>query len=269
MYRLAAWLGLFSWFIVSAASAQVATDSPEYTATIQEALGEFADGHFQEARALFLRAHALQPSARTLRGLGISAFELRLYDDAVRQLEGALASQVKPLDGALRSETQQLLERAYVFLGRYDLRMQPSFAHLVVDGVESDLRAGQRLLLSIGRHQLEATAPAYESDKRTLDVAGGERTQLSFTLTKLPAPPVLASVAATPSKGAPAAQPLDQPRSDRRLYKNPWLWTATGVAVVAIVAAVALAGRDTQTREREPVRTDPDVAIIQGLVLAP
>jgi hypothetical protein len=271
MFRLAAWFGLFVWLTGSAASAQLVTDSPEYTATVQEALAEFDDGHFQEARALFLRAHALQPSARTLRGLGISAFEMREYDDAARKLEGALASQVKPLDGALRIETQQLLERAYVFVGRYELGMQPSFAHLIVDGAESDLRAGQRVLLSIGRHQLEAHAPAYESDKRTLDVAGGEHAGLSFTLVKLAPPPVvLAPTAATPSRAVPAARPSDPPRTDRQLYENPWLWTATGVAVVAIVAtAVALAGRDTRTREREPYLTGPNVAIIDGLVLAP
>jgi hypothetical protein len=271
MFRVAAWLGLFAWLTVSTSSAQVAPDSAEYTAAVREALAEFDDGNFAEARALFRRAHELQPSARTLRGLGISAFDLREYEDATRKLEEALASRVKPLDGALRSETQQLLERAYRFLGRYELSMQPTFARLLVDGVESDVRAGQRLLLSIGRHQLEARAPAYESDKRMLDVAGGEHTGLSFTLTKLPvAPVVLASVTPSQRGTAPATLLLDAPRSDRRLYKNPWLWTATGLVVVAIVVtAVALAGRDTRTRERAPYITGPNVAVVDGLVLAP
>lgn len=263
-----AWLGLVFCLLVPTALAQVPPDSPEYTAAVREALAEFDAGHFQEARALFLRAHTLQPSARTLRGLGISAFELRDYEDAARKLEGALGSRVKPLEGALRSDTQQLLERAYGFVGRFELAMEPSFAHLLVDGAESDVRAGQRLLLSIGRHQLEARAPAYESDRRTLDVAGGEHTGLSFSLTKLPvAPVVIAPVVELPREPAPSPPRMDEPRTDRPLYKNPWIWTATGVAVVAIVVtAVAVAGRDTQTREREPLLTSDNVAVLRGLV---
>jgi hypothetical protein len=234
-------------------SAQVLVDSPRYTATIREALAEFEDGHFPEARALFQRAHELQPSARTLRGLGISAFELREYEDATVRLEEALASTVKPLDGKLRSDTESLLHRTYGFVGRYVLGLEPHFAQLLVDGAETDVRAGQRLLLSIGRHQLEARAPAYESDRRTLDVTGGENVGLSFTLTQIPVAPIvtvpLAPTALQVVQAAPAAAPAraDEPR--RPLYKNPWLWTG----VVVVVAAIVIGASVAATRDRTSI----------------
>lgn len=247
MSRWHVWLGCLAWMFVCVSSptfAQLAADPPEYTAAIREALAEYNDGNYPEARALFLRAHELQPSARTLRGLGISAFALRQYEDATGKLEAALASTAKPLDGKLRVDTEDLLRRSYNFVGRYELGLAPSNAQLLIDGAETDLRSGQRLLLSIGRHYLEARAPAYESDKRTLDVAGGENTGLSFTLTQIPVQPIVAApVVPTPVQVAQAAPVDPAVRSDeprRPLYKNPWLWTGVGVAVAAIVIGVSV-----------------------------
>jgi hypothetical protein len=248
------------WFAVSSpTSAQSASDSRDYNMLVREALAEFDDGNFPESRALFLRAHELQPSARTLRGLGVAAFALREYEDATRKLEEALASTVKPLDGQLRQETQNLLERAYGFVGRYELGLSPLHALILVDGAETDLHHGDRLLLSIGRHTLEARAPGYESDRRTVDVAGGENTGLSFSATLLPPAPIVAPapvvVVATPLEAARAATPVPapimaSPRSDRPpLYKNPWLWAGVGTAVVIVVVAVSVAA----TRDRSSI----------------
>jgi hypothetical protein len=205
-----------------------------------------------------LRAHELQPSARTLRGLGVAAFALREYEDATLKLEEALASTVKALDGQLRQETQDLLERAYGFVGRYELGLSPLHALILVDGAETDLHHGDRMLLSIGRHALEARAPGYESDRRTVDVAGGENTGLSFSATLLPPTPSVAPgpvVVATPLEAARAATLapapiMASPRSDTPpLYKNAWLWAGVGTAVVIVVVAVSVAA----TRDRSSI----------------
>lgn len=47
-----------------------------YRDAIDTALQEMGLGNYEEAREQFARAHALSPNARTLRGLGISEFEL-------------------------------------------------------------------------------------------------------------------------------------------------------------------------------------------------
>lgn len=247
--------------------------SDNYKAVIREALAEFEEHHYQESRALFMRAHELQPSARTWRGIGFSAFELRDYVDSVNNLEQALASTERPLQGELRSDTVNMLERSYGFVGRYTVALAPSNAVLVVDDVETSLHDGARLMLSIGHHVVEARAPAYQPDKRALEVAGHENTGLSFSLAPVPVP-VLPVVVASPAQAAQTVvepAPIDtQQRSDKHLYKNPWLWAASGaVVVVVIVVAAVAAGRDTQVRERDPVLTNPNGPVITGLVVAP
>src|SRR6188508_389327 len=79
------------------ASAQAADDAA-YRASVDEAVAEFSAGHWEEARTLFKRAHERQPNARTLRGMGMAAFEMRMYVTAIRELEAALRDARKPLD---------------------------------------------------------------------------------------------------------------------------------------------------------------------------
>ncbi|MDB4975212.1 MAG: hypothetical protein JWN48_3553 [Myxococcaceae bacterium] len=250
-------LGALACFTPQPSSAQAVAlplvASSDYSAVIREALQEFEDNHFAEARALFARAHELQPSARTWRGLGLSAFELRDYEDAVISLEQALVSSERPLDGELRTEASTLLERAYGFVGRFVIGMAPPTAQLVVDDVETGLRPADRLLLSIGRHRLEARAPAYEPDRRSVDVTGGENTGLSFTLVPLPAPVLVA----TPSEAAAAVamppldtrggQPAREQGPERPLYRNPWLWAGVSAAAVAIAVVIGVAAAHDKT----------------------
>ena len=75
-----------------------AQDSAEsYDAIIAEAVSEYDEGMWQEARILFKRAHALKPSARTWYGIGISAFQAQHYVEASEALESALSDTRKPL----------------------------------------------------------------------------------------------------------------------------------------------------------------------------
>jgi hypothetical protein len=48
---------------------QQAASERDYDAVVLDATREFDAGRFEEARALFVRANELRPSARTLRGL--------------------------------------------------------------------------------------------------------------------------------------------------------------------------------------------------------
>src|SRR3954470_14714051 len=95
MYRACFWLFLpltACWLVSPAPGhAQEATGAPAgYDDLIKRAVVEFDNSHWAEARALFGRAHELAPNARTFRGLGITAFELRRYVDATRELEASL-----------------------------------------------------------------------------------------------------------------------------------------------------------------------------------
>jgi tetratricopeptide (TPR) repeat protein len=225
--------------------AEESVDAPEYRALVAEALAEFDAGHFAEARALFLHAHSVNPSARTLRGVGLSSFELREYRATIEYLEQALGSLENPLQDELRASTEAVLRRAYGFVGRYTVELQPPGARLRVDGMPSV--SAPVLLLEIGSHVITVEAQGHVSETRTLHVLGGEREPLQLSLTPSAAPLPSPAVAALPPvrdtevpAGAEAARlrvadpaAHDDSARQRPLLRSAWLWTGVAAAVVS------------------------------------
>jgi tetratricopeptide (TPR) repeat protein len=143
---------------------------------------EFAAGRWAEARALFLRGHALMPNARSFRALGMTAFNLKHYAGALRELSEALSDPRRPLDRALRSQTEELCERAQTFVGSYHLRVEPGDAELRVDGVVTKLPLDGGLLLGVGEHLIELDAPGHVRLTRSLLVDGRDDEHLYLRL---------------------------------------------------------------------------------------
>lgn len=208
------------------------SDEPAaYRETIDEALREFDAQHFEEARSLFLRAHSLYPNARTHRALGLVEYELRNYVDSVTHLEIALSSETRRLNDAQRAETERVLGRAYVFVGRLQLQISPLSAEVSLDGKRVDKGPDAPLLLGIGEHHLELRADGFESQARSLSIKGGERETLNVSLVAIRGVP-LADTSRPSSDSAPPA---------RHWYKNPWLWTGVAIVVVGAAAGTAYA----------------------------
>src|SRR6478609_8057933 len=88
---------------VLAAARASAQESDESKRLLQEALTEFNAGRWDEAYALFSRLNAQDPGARTLRGMGFSAFEARRYANAVIDLQAALVEKRRPLSADQRA----------------------------------------------------------------------------------------------------------------------------------------------------------------------
>ena len=221
---------------VEAQSTAAAESEPAgYRATVDEALREFAERNFEESRSLFARAHALYPNARTQRGLGFAEFELRNYGECIAQLEAALRSSVKPLEGELRSDTEQLLARARNFVARIFVELTPASGRLAVDGIIVPPGNGNQLVLQVGEHTLEAQALGFQSEKRHLRVVGGVDQTLTIVLLK--------DEVQQEAQAAPQAQ--------RRWYKSPWLWGTLGVlALGAAGTALALTQGGSTTHEK-------------------
>lgn len=256
---------LFGLMVVLIASTQPAFASPgqgtgsaaeraEYRRAIRDALEEFNAGNFPEARGLFTRAHQLYPNARTFRGLGFVAFELRNYRECVEFLEAALSTTERPLSDALRVSTEELLERARAMIARVRVDVSPAFESMLVDGVPVEPGPEQTLVLQVGDHTLEVRAPGYVSERRALRIAGGEALDLKIQLAPLasaeqaPGPRIAHDVA--------APSPREDKPNEKRWYKNPWLWT--GVAVVLVGAGVGTyfaLSRDPGTRTQDPTTT--------------
>ena len=149
-----------------------AEDGP-YRDTIRAALDELAAGRHAEALALFRRAHRLQPSARTYRGIAMAAFELADYVGAHRNAAAALEDPRRPLDGALREQTEALRRRASTFLARVTLEGAEG-ATVRVDGVRWDGAPDAPVLVPLGRHVIRVERPGAAPFEEALVVRGGE-----------------------------------------------------------------------------------------------
>jgi tetratricopeptide (TPR) repeat protein len=256
-----------------ARAADPSAEPAAYRGVVREALAEYTAKNFPEARALFAEAHRLYPNARTLRGLGMTAFELRSYRESIAYLNEALASSVKPLDAALRAETERLLTRAERFVGKLNLAVNPASAEVLLDGNPVKNVEGTPLLLEVGEHSLEFRAEGYAPETRSLYVKGHEIETWSVVLNKLPAPvvPAPAEVAERAEHESAGPQYLDPHGNDDRrskqpLYKNPWLWTGVGAAVVAIVVtSVVLATRENEVARAEIGDNTPARGVFRAL----
>jgi len=241
------WLGVlcFAWSLALALSqapqpVRAQADPPAYRAAVDEAMAEYELRHFAEARALFARAHQIQPNARTLRGLGVVAFELRMYVECTERLAAALASRERPLTGDLRRETERLLARASQFVSELSLSITPADTGLSVDGGPYAPPPTSALKLQAGDHVLELRAKERRPERHELTLIGGERTTLRITLEPLPPPMPTATLLSDSarSSGLSTAPRSDAHEPPSALRKNPWLWA--GVATVAAGAALAL-----------------------------
>jgi tetratricopeptide (TPR) repeat protein len=212
------------------------SDEPAgYRERIDEALREFSVQNYEEARSLFLQAHQLSPSARTLRALGLCEYELRNYGESIKYLEGALASRVKPLNETMRRDGERMIARSRSFVARVSVELLPAGARLMVDGVKVEA-PDEPLWLSMGEHTLDASAPGFVSEKRKLNVKGGEEQKLSFIL----------MAGAGHSADADASD--SKAPSEKRWYKSPWLWVSLGVVVAgAGVATAVMLTRDNDS----------------------
>ncbi|HEX5660116.1 MAG TPA: hypothetical protein VFX59_23130 [Polyangiales bacterium] len=230
-----------------------------YKQTTDAAIAEFEAGRFAEARALFLRAHALWPSARTLRPLGMTAFELRGYPQALVELQGSLDDTRRPLEPKQRAQVVVLIERTRDFVGSYHLRVSPSTAELWLDGAPLALEPEGQLVLAVGQHELRVRAPGYQELRRTWLVQGREQAELTFDLLELqrevatpaPAPPAPALLAAAPTAPEPrvdmppAVPRVDAPARDRRV---PLAWSALSLGAAGVVVGAVMGGLALQRK---------------------
>lgn len=203
---------------------------PEYEGLVREALSESAAGRFEEARVLFRRAHQLFPNARTLRGIGMVAFEVRDYPDAIRSLSRAIADARRPLTEEQLVEVRALLARAHAFIGRYDLSAVPEGARVLVDGHPALIEPDGTILLTVGTHEVVVRTAARAWDGR-FTVRGGEREPL----------PIVLDVAEPLARPEPAPPPPAPPRAPPDTTA-PAIVLTTGIALAAVGAALLAAG---------------------------
>jgi hypothetical protein len=243
-----------------------ASSESDYDALIREALAEFNASDFAEARALFERAHALSPSARTLRGLGITAFELKRYVQALNELEAALTDQRKPLTDAQRREVEALIVRTQRFVGKVKLELVPQDASVALDGRPI---TGTTLMLDLGAHELSVQATGYREKQLKLVIDGSENTTQRVELSRLDLSPTHPTAAGLEPSAITRGE-LDSTAASDTVFAKWWFWTAVGVAVAGATVGTVLALSTTKTRI-EPLTTPntPKGAMIQAATWGP
>jgi hypothetical protein len=213
-------------------------DADDYERVVNDALEEYNTGHYPEARVLFEEAHALRPSARTLRGLGMTAFELKNYVRAARELTAALDEKQHPLTSEQRTEVERLLGRLRRYTGHLTLEVLSTSADVTttLDGTAFT----RELDLNLGDHELVVQAPGYQTLRRKIFIEGGQRQTLALQLSPLA---IDARAAAQASPQPTAANPAAAAPASTPLHERWWFWTALGVlaagGAVAIVALTA------------------------------
>jgi hypothetical protein len=254
MRRLIGVALLSLWLVAVTGSVVRAQAEPAgYRPAIELALTEYRDGNFEEARAEFRRAHALFPNARALRGIGMAEFELRNYGECIQALQEALSSQVRPLEGDLRVETESLLAKALHYVARVAFDIQPEAVTVLIDGAVVTLDASKSLMVRVGTHDLEVRAEGYETQRRELRVVSGQDQTLQLTLND--AAPV-ADVPSTPdvasSQVAVSASTSNAAEASTTNKPNllPWIIVGGSAAVSIVgIVLVAMAQSDIATVE--------------------
>jgi hypothetical protein len=217
-----------------ATAAAQSSDAPAgYDHVIDQAVAEFAASHWAEARALFLQGHEMFPNARTLRGIGMSSYELRDYPEAVRTLDQALASTVRPLTDEQRTQVTELRERAAALVGRYEVPAAPAGARLYLDGEHLTMDDGWpgspgHVLLGVGEHQIAIRLDDGRATAAHVVVRGHVDGALDIDLAPLAPPAEPAHTVGDPPPSYDAIPPA--PQGDA----TPWIVMGVGFGVAAI-----------------------------------
>lgn len=194
--------------LAGAADPLAAQEDDAYRELVRQAVHEHSEGRFAEARALFVRAHERSPNARTLRGIGMTSFELRQYAATIVALEAALAEPRRPLTEAQRAGARDLIERSRAFVARYTVVPAGAIEGVRVDGVAGVVDAEGALLVDLGGHEIRVRCASCVSEPRRVQVVGGERAELDFRAREAGADRVA---------GPPEPEVQPEPEPDARL----------------------------------------------------
>jgi hypothetical protein len=168
--------------LATGASAQTGReDTSEYREAIALALQEFELGNYPEARAAFERAHQIYPNARTLRGMGLSAFEARDYVEAIELMSAATQNPEQPLTDEQKAEARNVIERAKGYVSKVEVQLSPQNAELAVDGRPVRLEGGE-LVLNPGDYQIQAQAEGRRAVTLSISAEAGRSTTITISL---------------------------------------------------------------------------------------
>jgi hypothetical protein len=229
---------------------QSASSASDYDRLIDEALAAFAAEDHGRARKLFERAHAWRPSARTLRGLGITAVELKQYTQAKAELEASLTDVRQALTDAQRAEVTALLAWMQSSLGMVSVNVTPANGSLTVNGERT---ADRSLVLEPRAYTLRAEADGYEAMETVVRLESGQHQSVDLALVALDLHPTdtdQRQAKADASQITRTAAPSHA--SSKTVFETWWFWTAVGAVVVGGTVTAFLLAAKPEPKPFEP-----------------
>ncbi len=202
---------LASAFVPSTTSAQEGA-SARYEELVRAAIAAQEKGDFARAYELFASAHAFYPNARTLRAMGVAAFQEGRVIEAIGYLEASLDHPERPLDAELRDAVEELLARARTRVAAYRISVEPPSALLSLDGgPPMAVSAAPRWMLP-GTHTLDIQAENYQPQHLELRATPGASEALHISLAPRPTSAALVEAPiAGAGKDAERVQALSAP----------------------------------------------------------
>ena len=214
----------------------------EYMELIQEAVTESAAQRWVEAHGLFREAQQVFPNARALRGIGMTAFELRDYVGAYLGLSAALAETRRALDFEQRAQVEALLRRVNGLIARYTVAHLGEAATVNVDGVRQTLQDGY-VLMTVGEHRVIVSLPDGRRATGSWIVRGGEEGPLPIEPPSVDIQPEAVAEAATVHERSPAPVTTEREPASGVGRTVGWVSLGSGVALVVAGAALVRVGR--------------------------
>jgi hypothetical protein len=159
-----------------------ATPEPPDTATLdarrhfKAGTKLYRDGNYGGALAEFEEAYRLKPGSGSLQNVALSQKGLFRYSEAAATLEQLLARHAAELSEGERKAVDDALSELKGLVATIKLRIVPEAARVLLDGKTlAPTEWAVPLILNVGEHALSVDAPGYNSERRTLRVAGGQR----------------------------------------------------------------------------------------------
>ncbi|HKP59881.1 MAG TPA: tetratricopeptide repeat protein [Polyangiales bacterium] len=218
------------------------SEDAEYRQVVEEALAEFNRGNWEEAAALFERAHRINPSARTLRGMGLTAYEARRYVDAIKHLSEALTETRRPLTPQQREEVSATLDRARRFVAHLRLKVGPSDARVTINGRVAEPDSKGDVTTDPGLLDVEISADGYDTALRRVRLTAGGQEELTVQLSRVRTEVPVAQQPQTPpaSTAAPAGAVQSSPVDEGGSAIGTLKWVVGGVAIAGLATGGVL-----------------------------
>jgi hypothetical protein len=208
-------------------------------ALIREGVELRREGRENEALERFRSAHAIHPSPRALGQMGLAAKSSRLYVDAERYLQQALAAAADPWIVQNQPALEQALEIVGRQLASLAVTCNVAGAELLVNGATvATLPLERPVRVLAGAARVEVRAAGHVAATREAALEAGSTVELALELAPAaPSEPATAPPPVVPERSTPL---VPRPEPDAPVSRRPWIIAAAAVGVVGVGAGASL-----------------------------